>query len=380
MSDKRIALIGTEYRENSHVDVIAARWLEEIPEDVGYGWPPPNGRQSTLASVYLDQFPDNDLGRQRLGDAGVPLHDTVDAALTDGDKLAIDGVLLVGEHGDYPYNDLGQKLYPRERLLNDILAAFDRVGGVAPVFCDKHLSYDFEIAQRMVRACEGSDVPLLAASSLPLCPTTPNLRDRLDGADLREIVAAYPQVNGGQIESYGYHSLEVAQHFLERRIGGEAGAAAVTRVEEDRVPADQLAAALDGVPLEPPQHPRKCFLIEHRDGVRQWQVAIDGNRHFATSFRLADGTVLACRDDESVPSGRYSNFGALMRLVTDWMFRDIRPWPTERDLLTCGLLQAMCQAEHADGESIETPHLDLPYQPSPHRVGVDVWADTRRNA
>ena len=30
-----------------------------------------------------------------------------------GDKLAVDAVLIIGEHGDYPRNEIGQKQYPR---------------------------------------------------------------------------------------------------------------------------------------------------------------------------------------------------------------------------------------------------------------------------
>ena len=46
-------------------------------------------------------------------------------ALTLGGKeLAADGVLLIGEHGDYPTNEKGQKLYPRRRLFEEIVKVF----------------------------------------------------------------------------------------------------------------------------------------------------------------------------------------------------------------------------------------------------------------
>ena len=45
---------------------------------------------------------------------GIPIFDTVSEALTLGGKeLAVDGVVLVGEHGIYHSNLKGQKYYPR---------------------------------------------------------------------------------------------------------------------------------------------------------------------------------------------------------------------------------------------------------------------------
>lgn len=35
-----------------------------------------------------------------------------EALCLGGDKLAVDGVLLIGEHGTYPKNEAGMTLYP----------------------------------------------------------------------------------------------------------------------------------------------------------------------------------------------------------------------------------------------------------------------------
>jgi hypothetical protein len=80
----------------------------------------------------------------------------------------VDGVLLIGEHGDYPYNAKGQKLYPRFELFQQIVAAFRKVGRFAPVFCDKHLSYSWQQAKEMVATARQFNIPLMAGSSLPV--------------------------------------------------------------------------------------------------------------------------------------------------------------------------------------------------------------------
>ena len=44
---------------------------------------------------------------------GFKVYPTIAEALRcGGTKLAVDGVLIIGEHGDYPRNDKGQILYP----------------------------------------------------------------------------------------------------------------------------------------------------------------------------------------------------------------------------------------------------------------------------
>ena len=106
----RIAAVVTEYRRYSHAQHILDRFL------IGYGWGNRHHRpEMDLVSLYVDQQPENDLSRARSKEfPGMKIYPTIDEALTlGGDGLAVDGVLLIGEHGQYPKNEKGQTLYPR---------------------------------------------------------------------------------------------------------------------------------------------------------------------------------------------------------------------------------------------------------------------------
>ena len=51
----------------------------------------------------MDQFPAGDMSRDLAKKHGFRLCSSIDEALTlGGDKLAVEGVLCVGEHGKYP--------------------------------------------------------------------------------------------------------------------------------------------------------------------------------------------------------------------------------------------------------------------------------------
>ena len=103
-------------------------------------------------SLYVDQTPDNDLSKEIWqGTSASGSTRSVEDALTAGGKLAVEGVLLIGEHGNYPLNDKGQILYPRYELMEEIARVFRKVGKSVPVFNDKHLSYTFAKAQEDAR-------------------------------------------------------------------------------------------------------------------------------------------------------------------------------------------------------------------------------------
>src|SRR2546426_12581608 len=114
---KRIALIATEVRKHSHAQHFIDRFLE------GYGWQGRHYHPSLqMAALYVDQFPRNDLSRDRAQRHGVRIFPTIAEALTlGGSKLAVDGVVIIGEHGNYPKNAKGQTLYPRYNFFKQVV-------------------------------------------------------------------------------------------------------------------------------------------------------------------------------------------------------------------------------------------------------------------
>src|SRR5688500_8557272 len=154
---KTVALLATEVRRHSHAQHFIDRFLE------GYGW---EGRwhhpKVELVSLYVDQFPEGDLARDRSKRFDVPIYPTVAEALTrGGEKLAVDGVVIIGEHGRYPRNEKRQTLYPRYKWFKEIVAVFEESGQTAPVFNDKHLSTTWPECAEMVADSRRLDFPFL---------------------------------------------------------------------------------------------------------------------------------------------------------------------------------------------------------------------------
>ena len=198
---KRVAAIVTEYREQSHADVIIGRLLD------GYA---PNGRpvepRSQIVSMFTDQIAVRDMSRPLSRQHGFPIFPTIREALTlGGDDLAVDAVLLVGEHGRYPFNSRGQKLYPRYELMQRTVEVFRETGRVVPVFCDKHLSYSWRKAKQMYDWSEELGFPFMAGSSIPVTTREPPLEIPLDSELENALVVGY-----GQFDAYGLPHFGIA--------------------------------------------------------------------------------------------------------------------------------------------------------------------------
>ena len=197
---KKVAAIVTEYRHNSHADVIVSRLFQTYTLD-GKGKKP----SLELVSLYLDQVPDNDTGKKWSKQYGIPIYPTIAEALTRGGKeLAVEGVLLVAEHGDYPVNELGSKVFPKDRFFRETEKVFRKSRRSVPVFVDKHLSTNWKEAWRAYEVSKELDFPIVAGSSLPLTWRKPPA-DVREGADLEEIVVT----TYGHPVSYGFHALEI---------------------------------------------------------------------------------------------------------------------------------------------------------------------------
>ncbi|HZN36340.1 MAG TPA: hypothetical protein VFB80_21070, partial [Pirellulaceae bacterium] len=129
-----VAVVTTEWRHNSHADVIASRLVQGYNLD-GKGEFP----KLKLVSAYIDQFPANDMSRRLAMEHGFTIYDSVEKALTlGGEKLAVDGVLLIAEHGKYPESETGSIQFPKRRMFGEIVKVFEKSGRVVPVFSDKH--------------------------------------------------------------------------------------------------------------------------------------------------------------------------------------------------------------------------------------------------
>src|SRR5262245_17404497 len=151
-----------------------------------------------VVSFYADQFPESDMARDVSAKFKVPLYKTIDEALCLGGKdLAVDAVLLIGEHGDYPLNELGQRMYPRKQFFDQIVAVIKRAGRPVPIFNDKHLSYRWDWAKAMYDDARQLKIPLMAGSSVPLGERRPMI-EVPENAVIEEAVA----IHGGGIESY----------------------------------------------------------------------------------------------------------------------------------------------------------------------------------
>src|SRR2546423_972155 len=215
---RRIALLATEARKYSHAQHFIDRILE------GYGW---QGRhyhpQLELAGLYMDQFNENDLSRERARRHRVKIYPTVEEALTLGrSKLAVDGVLIIAEHGFYPRNEKGQTRYPRHEFFQRTTKLFELSGRAVPVFNDKHLSTDWDECADMVATAKRLGFPFMAGSSLPVTWRIPSTEISL-GTPLEESVC----ICYGGIDAYDIHGVETAQCISERRNGGESGVKSV---------------------------------------------------------------------------------------------------------------------------------------------------------
>src|SRR6266576_5101516 len=220
----KVAAVITEFSYRSHAHVI----LENFVQPYLF-----NGKLISpdldVVSLYQDQFPDGELGRAFAAKYKIPIYKTISEALgLGGDKLAVDAVLSIGEHGKYPVNEKGQREYPRKRFFGEIVAVFRRSGRVAPIFNDKHLSFRWDWAKEMVDTARNMKFPLMAGSSVPLAQRRPPL-EIPRGAKIIEAVS----IHSGPIESYDFHGLEVLQSMVESRRGAETGVSQVQFLHPD---------------------------------------------------------------------------------------------------------------------------------------------------
>ncbi|MBW8749680.1 MAG: hypothetical protein JF584_19420, partial [Acidobacteria bacterium] len=129
----------------SHADWIVNKLLD------GYWWQGAHTpSQVDVVSVYIHQFDTSLLGQKVCKAKNIPIFKTPGEAVTLGGKdLAVDGVVIVAEHGNYPTDLKGHWLLPRWWIYQQVIKVFEQSNRSVPVFNDKHLSYSWDDAKWM---------------------------------------------------------------------------------------------------------------------------------------------------------------------------------------------------------------------------------------
>jgi hypothetical protein len=381
---KRLAIVTTVWTYQSHAQHMGDRFL------VGYPW---NGRwhkpEMDVVSLYVDQKPAGDQSPERAREFGFKIYPTIAEALrSGGDKLVVDGVLVIGEHGDYPTNEKGQILYPRYEFFEQIVAVFEKDGRSVPVFNDKHLSYSFDKASRMVAASKRLGFPLLAGSSLPVTWRLPSVELPLD-CTIDEAL----MVGVGGSDAMDFHALEAMQCMLERRRNGETGVKAVQMIEGPAVwqggkdgrwsrrlleaalsrSMSRLGKALEDGRTQDLTHSGEleelvkqpaAYFIEYHDGLRATLLMLNGavsDYTFACRVRNQPGIVSTQFQLPPTPNVVYS--ASLMNRAEEMFATGRAPYPAERTQLVCGMLDLCLESKKLGQRRLDTPQLAVRYRP-----------------
>ena len=375
---KKLAVVTTEWRDRSHAWHMAERFLHGYPINGKWHRPP-----FEVVAAYVDQFPKGELSRKRSEEFGFKIYPTIAEALrAGGDKLAVDAVLIIGEHGRYMNNDIGQKMYPRYEFFKQATEVMAKDGRVVPIFNDKHLSWKWDWAKEMVETSKKMKIPFLAGSSLPVTWRMP-ATDMPHGAEVEEVMCV---AFGGQ-DVYDFHAHEVIQCMAERRKGGETGVVAVQGLKGEAVWKELAkdgtaklfeaclarSQTLEQPPATSHRYPTLdqmkqwvkepvAHRVEYADGLKSTMLLLNGLvKDFTFSARLKGekDPLSVLFHLPPVPNVTYS--AALMSKAEEMFVMGKAPYPIERTLLTSGINAAGLQSLATGSKRLETPHLAVKY-------------------
>jgi hypothetical protein len=389
MSGKRprVAVLANIYKTHLHTQHIIDRVLE------GYNYGAEFRRPALeVVSIYVEQRGEGDLVPERAKRHHIRICNSVDEALTFGtDKLVVDGVIYIGEQGSYPRNEFGLIPYPRYEFFQKVVGVFRKTGQVVPYYTDKHFSWRWEWAKEMYDTARKMGFPMMGGSSLPVTWRIPQVEMPLNAPVKEAMCVAF-----GGIDSYDVHAIETVQCMVERRKGGETGVdwlqayrgenfwkaheegiwsqaafkAAVCR-------SHTLAPGREGyTDIFPTVDEMKAIVKEpvayhygYRDGLRgtifllnglvedfNFAAQIEGqSKPFSNMMYLSRGRELATLE---------SYFDPLVYYIEQFMITGKEQYPVERVLLANGILCAGLESLRNGDKRIQTPQLDIHYQPA----------------
>jgi len=371
----RIACVVTYWAApGSHADWIITKLLD------GYWWKGAHTPSRVdVVSVYIHQLPESGLGQKVCQSKGIPIFNTVRDALTLGGKeLAVDGVVLVGEHGIYHSNLKGQKYYPRWWLYQQIIEVFEQSKRSVPIFNDKHLSTSWDEAKWMFDKSRELNFPLYGGSSIPFYYRKPEIELDIDTPIKASVVAGSAGDEGSL-----FHCVDVLQCFVERRKGGETGIAAVQCIQgpetwkwTDRNPwAGQLLDAVrtsfhlkPGHFQETVREPR-VSIVDYRDGTKAAVYSVrDVGWTYAGNVEGRKNPTIISMLGWPGPYSQYHAANAFEHWLIEMMLTRKEPYNAERLLLSTGIVSYNMDSNwengryHPIGRRIETPFMDMTYR------------------
>jgi hypothetical protein len=380
---RRIAIVATIYRYLSHAQHMGDRFLIGYPH--AGAWHKPNMK---VVSLYVDQKPEGDQSAARAKEFGFQVYPTIAEALRcGGNELAVDAVLIIGEHGDYPRNEKGQTLYPRYEFFDQCAKVFEKDGRAVPVYNDKHLSYSFEKAKMMVDTSKRLKFPMLAGSSIPVTWRLPAI-DLPLGCEIESAL----MVGVGGSDAMDFHALEGLQCMVERRRGGESGVKSVQMLEGDavwkagedgRYSKELLTSALSrsDTPLgltekdgrtqdlvksgELPKLVKNpgAYFIEYKDGLQATMLMLTGAvKDFNFAARLKKPSGIWSTQFLLTPEPNVTYSACLMHHAERMFETGVADYPVERTLLVSGMLESCLTSKVQNHSKLETPHLSVAYK------------------
>ena len=371
----RIACVVTYWAApGSHADWIITKLLD------GYWWKGAHTPSRVeVVSAYIHQLPESGLGQKVCQAKGIPLFATVREALTLGGKdLAVDGVVLVGEHGVYHSNLMGQKYYPRWWLYQQIVQVFEQSGRSVPVFNDKHLSTNWNEAKWMFDKSRELNFPLFGGSSIPFYFRKPEIELEMDTPIQASVVAGSAGDEGSL-----FHCVDVLQSFVERRKGGESGIAAVQCIQGPDTWKWTARNAWAGKLLEAirtrfqlkPGHFEETTrapgvsIVDYRDGTKAavYSLADVGWTYAGEIAKRQEPTVVSMLGWPG-PYSQYHAANAFEHWLIEMMLTRKEPVPAERLLLSTGIVAYNMESNWENGRyskvgrRVETPFMNLRYR------------------
>ena len=369
----RIACLVTYWgATRSHADWIIAKLMD------GYWWQgahvPP---RVEVVSVYIHQLDTSLLGQKICKSKNIPIFKTVGEAMTLGGKeLAVDGVVIVGEHGDYPTNLKGQWMLPRWWIYEKVIRVFEQSKRSVPVFNDKHLSISWDEAKWMFDKSRELNFPLTGGSSIPVHYRKPEIEMAIDTPIKNSVM-----LGGAVDEGALFHCVDVLQSFVELRKGGESGVKSVKCIrgpetwkwtERNPWAAGLLESVLANFNLKPGHfqeidRPNVC-IVEYNDGTKAaiYNAKEVGWTYAAEIQGRKEPTIISMLEWPG-PFSQYHASNSQPHWIVETMVTKKEPFNAERLLLSTGITAFNMESNWENGvyspigRRIETPFMNMKY-------------------